>query len=189
MTTLYEIINRANQIAAGRVTDTENSMLADSEMTSEALFEHAMRYVFAEIIKKGERLEDIRRVHTISFVSGEGTLPETVVRAAVKYGYVDDPTVAYLPPHVFTKKTRFRDLISHFTVIESVIKYREAGKLSFTGDADFRFVTMPDKNAPPNGYLDDLDLDKSVVDDIVLVIAGALTGEIKIQELLDNQIY
>lgn len=189
MATLYEIITRANVLAAGRTAPSENSPVIDNDLATEALFDHALTYVYAERLRKGENVEDLKRVHEITFSIGAADLPETALRSAMRYATMPDREFAsYLPPDDFRRQTRLLRFMDYFTFDSEKIRYRRAGVSIYTGDENFSLVTMPKKNSGASGLIAPLDLHKSVVDDVVLVMAGALTGEISIQTLMENKI-
>lgn len=184
---LYEIITRAQAIAAGR--GGEQSPIEDAGITLEALFDHALLYVYAKRLRTGENVQDLSKTHTITFADGIGDLPTTVLRSAIHLAYTPDTLSSYVAPQDFTRRTRFGAILGQFTVEGDSVKYRPPNETAYDGDADFVFVTIPAKNTDENGFTEDLDLDKTVVDDVVMTMAGALTGEIPLKEILENRIY
>lgn len=186
----YEIVNRANQIASGRGTDANNSPVIDSEMTTEALYDHALRFVASDILKKGDRIRELSKIQTISFTAGVGAFPDGALTQAVKkYASMPERDFAsYQIPEDY-RRARFTALLDYFTVEDDSVYYKQSGTPSYTGDAVFSFITLPEKDFTAVGFTKEIDLPESVLDDVVLVMAGALTGEIGLDTLMNNGIY
>jgi hypothetical protein len=78
---VQEIIDRAEELAAGVAMDASKSPLVDSDMTAFTILPHALRYAVALRAKNGKGLSDIVEQHNIEInpVTQVGTLPDNAL--------------------------------------------------------------------------------------------------------------
>lgn len=190
MASLNEILARAETLAAGRGADASQSPVIDAGMTAEALFPHAVRFAMAKLLNSGANLHEMTAEHTISITSGVGALPATVLKEAVKF--------ATFPTRKYCTVVSFGDfqrdtfpMLDYVAVNNSQVLFKPSsyslptGDNPFTGNLVANFVTIPAKPATATA---DTGLSAKVVDEVVLTIAGALTGEIKLEILMETEL-
>jgi hypothetical protein len=186
--TLAEIIARAEQIAIGRGMDSSRSPVTDSAETAEQLYNAAVRLTLARMLKRGENLQEFVRPHAVTFAGGVGALPDEVLRSAIKSAtFAGNAFVSYLP-YADYKRPKLSGILSYFSILGNEIYFEDAetdAEAGFSGSQKINFVTVPAKPASPTT---DTGLSLRHVEEVVLVIAMTLTGELPITELLNTEV-
>ena len=183
---LLEIVERGRTIADGRGVDPIKNPVIDNGMTAEALVPHAIRMAV-----HGATAEDLTAMatdHAITMIEddtdiGVGDLPAGVIRKFLDQAYLPDyPHSSYIPYPDF-KRSLYSNLLSYFTFRNN--------KIYVTGDEDMLFSELIlNAVAVPiiTNATDDLGLPDNITEAAILIIAGALTGEIPIKEILEVQL-
>lgn len=185
MATIAGIVARAETIAIGRRGDGFQSPVLDSDMTAEQLFPHAVRYVLASQAKGGAAIPELSRPHSIAITSGVGTLPSQVLYEALDSLYVEGRRYVAIIPYADYQRKRFDRLVDYVAFKQDsngVMKlyYTKEG-VAPTETIVINAVTLPEIPNDPN---QPIPMSDGVLDEVVLIIAGALTGEIPLPLLM-----
>jgi hypothetical protein len=179
---LYEFVGRARTIAEGRGVDPFKNPIIDAGMTAEALVPHCIRAALSSA-SAGDVLNAFVEQTINVDANGEGPLPDGVLR-----NFMDE---AYLPDFVHSShvlcpdynRSRFNNMLCYFTTRPTA----NGGAIFKTTCVTSAPITLVVPSVPDMTDLDsddDIPLPTKVLDAAILTLAGALTGEIKIQDLL-----
>lgn len=181
-----EVIARAEQLAIGRKTESSKSPVIDATMSAEQLYMPSVRYVIAKLLKNGsDMLQDLVQAVALNCVAGTGSLPETVVKEALEYASFPGRKFVSVVSTADFERSSLNNLSDYFAAKKDTFLYKRIGVGSYTGTVNALFVICP---AKPASAAADVGLSARVVEDLVLTIAGALTGEIPLPELMNNGI-
>ena len=185
MATIAGIVARAETIANGRRGDGFQSPLLDSDMTAEQLFPHAVRYVLASQAKDGKSVPELSRPHSIAITAGVGTLPSEVLYEALDSLYVQGRKYVAIIPYADYQRKRFDRLVDYIAFSQDTngvmkLYYTKEGNLP-SETIVINAVTLPTIPNDPNQAVP---ISDGVLDEVVLIIAGALTGEIPLPMLM-----
>jgi len=186
MATIAGIVARAETIANGRRTDGFQSPIIDSDMTAEQLFPHAVRYVIASQAKSGSALPELSSPHTIAITGGVGTLPDDVVFEALDSLYVLGRKYVAIIPYADYQRKRFDRLVDYIAFSKDAndvmkLYYTQGGVSNLNTSITISAVTLPEIPSDPTVQIS---MSDDTLDEVVLVIAGSLTGEFPLAMLL-----
>ena len=177
--TKQQLIDAAVQIAGGVGGDVQISPLADSEMTAEDLFPLAVRFACEQMLREGS-IQDVGRIYNIRLTEEAdwfvGNLPAEVLN-----DYLD---CAYLPNHIYSAKSpnfqdfqrqKFSNLVSYW-VIHNGSFYTTSPSAGAT-NIDFFAPGIPEI---PQDANTGIEMTQDLADRIIMVLAMALRGEIRL---------
>ena len=177
---LEEIIARASQLASGVAIDAFQSAIVDAGFTFETLFPHAARFTVNKMIERGEAVEDLAEIVTINVADGIGTMPENVVRECLDNAtIVGHPVVARLPYSDFMR-SRFDQQMAYFAVLNDKF-YFASGAEPFTDDVEISVPVVP---TVPEDVNDPIQMSRKLGEAVILCLAAAMRGEVKISEMI-----
>jgi hypothetical protein len=177
--TLAEILDRAEQLAAGVGGDPQNSPVVDNGLTAEALLPHVWQIVTTRTAKDPKRQHLLRQKETLTFSNGVAPLPDDALTEALSTLSFNDPEIGQLMswmPYMFDFQRPARVMVGAYTVNESGnLLIRKPGENydpsnGFSGDLDVTLILVP-------GLTDPVTVPQEIIDDVVAGVAGALRGE------------
>ncbi len=177
--TLAEILDRAEQIAAGVGGDPQGSPVVDNGLTAEALLPHVWQIVTERSAKDPKRQHLFRQTRTLAFTNGEAPLPDDALSEALPLLSFDDPEIGPLMswiPYMFDFQRPLRTMLGSYTINESgKLLIRRPGEDydpqgGFSGNLDVSLIITP-------GLTDPVTVPQEVIDDVVAGVAGALRGD------------
>jgi hypothetical protein len=178
MPSLNEILARAEQIAAERGVDPKHSPVVDAGMTAEALFPHAIRAAVTRAASSGGDPHDFMASHSLTTASGAVALPEGVLLDLIAHAYLKEDTRACLVPYVDFNGSRLDTLLTYFAV--------DGGTLHISGDDGAWTLRAPSVPDLPGDGDEEMTISRRVTEEVVLLIAAALTGEMPLRELMTD---
>src|SRR5262245_50781844 len=177
--TFAEILDRAEQIAAGVGGDPQDSPVVDNGLTAEALLPHVWQIVAERTAKDPKRQHLLRQKQTLTFTNGVANLPDGALTEALYLLSFNDKDIGPLMswmPHMFDFQRPVRTMIGSYTINESgKLLIRKPGEEydpegGHTGDLDVTLIIVP-------GLTDPVTAPQEVIDDVIAGVAGAMRGE------------
>lgn len=186
MASLLEIIARAEQLAAGVAQDASRSTLLDSEMTAEAIFPHAVRYTLERLARTGGDVQDLLAEQTINVKGGEGELPEAVLKNALKFAiFPGRPLVSWVSYPDFLRY-RFSKQLDYFSYFGRRFFFSAAGAANSSDDGIDVVLWTATIPAMPTTADEDVALSAAIIEEIILIMATVLRGEMPLSALMDK---
>jgi hypothetical protein len=177
--TFAEILDRAEQLAAGVGGDPQDSPVVDNGLTAEALLPHVWQVVTERTAKDPKRQHLLRQSKTLTFANGEAPLPDDALSEALPLLSFDDKELGSLMswmPYMFDFQRPLRTMLGSYTINESgKLLIRKPGEEydpvgGHSGDLDVSLIIVP-------GLTDPVTAPQEVIDDVIAGVAGALRGE------------
>lgn len=177
--TLAEILDRAEQLAAGVGGDPQDSTVVDSGLTAETLLPHVWQIVTERTAKDPKRQHLLRQSKTLTFAAGAAPLPSDAWTEGLPLLSFDDPQIGPLMswiPYMFDFQRPLRTMLGAYTINESgELLIRKPGDAfdpssGHDGDLNVSLIIVP-------GLTDPATAPQEVIDDVIAGVAGALRGE------------
>src|SRR5262245_41851261 len=177
--TLAEILDRAEQLAAGVGGDPQDSPVVDNGLTAEALLPHAWQIVTERTARDPKRQHLLRAKKTLTFSNGVAPLPDDALTEALSTLIFNDPEIGSLMswiPFMFDFQRPLRPMVGSYTINESgSLLIRLPGETydptnGFTGQQDVTLIVIP-------GLTDPVTVPQEIIDEVIAGVAGALRGE------------
>lgn len=178
--TLNQIFARARTIATETATDANASSVIDSLAGLRALLNHCVLEVYRRKCANPRFLRDITNVTTVAISSGTGTLPSTVMREYLDAANLTDDNNAlvtyYNYASDYNSSVNFTQLGYAFLQGDTIKYTAPAPDLdTYTGNL---FITSPCLPAISTSVTFNTE---EVADDVILLLAKAIRGEVKFE--------
>ena len=179
-----ELIARAEQLAAGVGQDALLSPVVDSTITAETIYPHAVRFVLCKMAESGKNLDDLLTDHSITITDGEGTLPEAVLKdTSDDWTFPGRTFVNVVNYHDF-RRYQFSAQMDYFTFNGKDVLFAEAGTTDFSGTITLSAPSIPELSSNTDSPIP---LGTATLEEIIIVIAAVLRGEMMLQKLMEYQ--
>jgi hypothetical protein len=183
MANLEEVVARAATIAESKAGDGNLSPLIDmGEWTAETLFPHAVEYTVNRLAyENDDKIQDLITGVDVVFTSGSASLPTGVLKDFMKFVTAADRKFFTYLPYADFIRYRFDQVCDYLTLEGgTTLKYKRAGT-DFSGTQKLYLVIKP---ALPGTITDPIPLSDRILEDVILVLASVMSGEMKIGDLL-----
>lgn len=177
MANLTEIIARAEQIAVGKGVDPHDSPVLDAGLTVEALYPHALRYAVGRDLRSGGSPLDYLREYALVVSGGEATLPDSVIRSLIAHSNLKGVAISAYVPYPDYARSPFSTWATYYSV--------RGGTFLCATNQTLVTPGLPDE---PADATTDITMSPKLEADVIMTLAGALTGEIPVRELLTAEI-
>lgn len=177
--TLAQILDRAEQLAAGVGGDPQDSPVVDNGLTAETLLPHIWQIVTEKTAKDPKRQHLLRQKKTLTFTNGVAPLPDDALTESLSTLTFNDLEIGPLMswfPHMFDFQRPGRVMVGAYTINESGnLLIRKPGdnynpQGGHSGDLEVTLIIVP-------GLTDPVTVPDEIIDDVIAGVAGAMRGE------------
>lgn len=179
-----QIFARARTLATQMGGDANSSPVIDTKSGLRALLNHVIRETYRQKAKNQDFIKDINVKNSITITSGVGTLPDGVMRQFLKQADYQDANrslISYFDYPIDSNSGQNYTQLGYVSVVGDSIYYTEPAPGTSTSYSGTMYMTVPTFPTLPASMASPIPMPVEVVDDVIMLMALALRGQVKFE--------